>query len=313
MPETEHKSKNNAIEFLRIIFTFAILLFHTFGTIDKATENYVYVRHARICVEFFFIISGYFLYKECLAEPSFKRMAMKKFFRLFPVVLAVDLVLAIGLHAKVSDVIPDFLLLSSIGIAQKASIAAYCWFMYPLFWISCFYFALNKIVKDDFKFNFIVVVLIYFSLVILSDNFIIFWDTKKTYYHIFNSGMLRAIVSIGLGFLVAKNLEFGTNITKKNRIFATLIELFTFGYLFANLFLIKAPHVVRSSVVYIALFCILFVCFIYKIGYVSQILDKIRWYYISKYCYSWYVSSCIPLLYFSKRLPAKVIGGQFFI
>jgi hypothetical protein len=219
--------------------------------------------------------------------------------------------MAVCLHVPVSNIIPDFFLLSSIGIAQKSVLAAYCWFVYPLFWVSCFYFVLSKIIKNDWVFNLITALLIYFSLVILSDYSTVFGDTKKTYYHFFNAGMLRAVVCIGIGVLIAKNLQIENNLSKRAKLICTCVELFVFGYLFAQLFVVKAPDVIRSSVVFISLFCLLFISFIHRLGYFSNLLDKIKWQPVSKYCYSWYVAQCIPLLVVHKvfQPTLKYSGG----
>lgn len=287
--------KNNSIEILRIFFTFTIIIFHIFGILDPKMETIFYARHARIIVEFFYIISGYFLYKLFLKNNDFNNMAIKKIFRLFPVVFVMVIFISIFEHQALYKLIPDLFLLSSIGIANKAVTGGYCWFVYPLFWISCLYFALLIIIKDKFKFNFLNIIMIYFSLVILSTYNIQFSYTTDNILNIFNAGMLRAIAGIGTGVFISMNLEnINSKIKNKERVFLTGIEIFLFIYLFAQLIFIKAKHTIPSSVVMLIVFCLLFISFIYKLGYFSQLLDKFNISFLSKYCYCWYVAQCIP-------------------
>ena len=75
----------NNIEFLRVIFTFAIIIFHIFGIIDPKVNVFLYCRHSRIIVEFFFIISGFFLYSSYTKNVPIKTFIIKRLIRLYPI------------------------------------------------------------------------------------------------------------------------------------------------------------------------------------------------------------------------------------
>lgn len=294
--------RNNSVDILRILFTFSIIIFHIFGIIDPKHQEFFYCRHARIIVEFFFIISGYFLYKTFLKSENINEIMLKKFFRLFPIVFVTIIIISIYKNIEFHRIIPDFFLLSAIGIGAKPSIAGYCWFVFPLFWVSWFYLSLLSMIKDKLKFNFLNIVLIYFSLVILASNNLTFSLTVQNIYNIFNSGILRGIVGIGLGILFAMNLENLGSLFKRNgKIIATFLELFLFSYLFAQLIFINEKYVISYSLEYILIFSLLFICFINKLGYFSQILNKFNIKFISKYCYAWYVAQCISQTFLQKE------------
>lgn len=297
----ENTLRNNSIEILRILFTFSIIIFHIFSAIDPKMQNIFFARHARIVVEFFYIMSGFFLYKTFRKNQNFKEIIINKFFRLFPIVFVIAIFTAIYQHRNLSDIIPDLFLLSSIGLANKSAINGYTWFIYPLFWISSLYLSMMIMIKDKFKFNFINIILIYFSLAIVSDYNITFSYTTYNILNVFNSGMLRAIAGIGLGVLFAMNLNNLpiTSSPKKQQLIG-LFELFLFVYLFAQLLFVPANHVIKSSLTLIIIFSLLFISFINKSVFFSKTLDKIKVYSISRYCYSWYVAQCVSYTILSR-------------
>lgn len=308
MDITKITGKINSIEFLRIIFTFAIIVFHIWGNIDPKREIYEYCRHARFAVDFFFIISGFFLCSSFMQD--FKNWIIKRVLRLFPVFFVVTIICAIYMHPPFYSLLMDFSLLSGMGIFGKGPLCGYCWYIFPLFWISCLYFCMANIIKNKFNFLFFVSILIYFSLVILfcKNNFIT--DPVKNILYIFNAGCLRAIVGIGIGILI-RMLFYNPNTKQKPllRMLFTGFELFLFSYLMAQFFFVPANHTINYALGYIIIFTFLFLLFVNNSGYFSLILNKFNVSAVSKYCYCWYIAQSLP----HKMLPATLPHAEYFI
>ena len=142
---------------------------------------------------------------------------------------------------------------------------------------------------------------------ILSNDNPRFLQTYTNFFAIFNGGVLRGIIGIGIGILIA--LHFTNIQTNINKYIFTVLEIFLLSYLLAQLFIIPAKNVVNYALVFIILFSILFICFINKLGYISIILDKFNICCISKYCYSLYVAQCIS----KEILPLNKLSNNEYI
>lgn len=291
MKDNSKSIQYNSIEILRIIFTFAIIVFHILGIIDPKVEVYQYCRHARVIVEFFFIISGYFVYKTFLKEISLKIFIIKRFIRLWPVLFIGVLLITLQEHIAFYKALPSMIMLTSLGFKNCQQVLGYCWYIYVLFWVSIFYGCLIKTIKDKIKLSVIILLLIYMGLMILTNDHSMFVQTFKNFFTIFNGGVLRGTIGLGIGILIA--LHFDKIKININKVFFTLVEIFIFSYLIAQIFFVSAKNVVNTTLVFIILFSILFICLINNWGYFSNILNKFNVLKISKYCYSWYVVQCI--------------------
>lgn len=291
--------KYNSIEIFRILFTFIIIIFHIFGIIEPKPEVYQYCRHSRVIVEFFFIISGFFLYKSFLKDFDVKNNIIKRLIRLYPLYFFTIIFIALFNHVSFHKLVPQFMMFASVGFAQKGPLVAYYWFICPLFWISCFYFTMLALVKDKLKFNLINCILIYFATVILTSANTTFFEGSKNILTVFNAGMLRAILGIGIGILIAMN--FSNIKIKLNKIFMTFIELFLSSYLISQLLFVTAKNVINYTLVFIIIFSFLFICLINNLGYFSELLNKINVSLVSRYCYAWYLAQCISKVIYPKE------------
>lgn len=290
-------SKLNSIELLRILGVVLILVFHAFYIIDRAHTIYPYCRMCWVFVECFFIIAGFFLPNILIKRTNFKDFAVTRIIRLFPVVFFVTVFANIfHFHKHFYEILPDFFLLSNIGLkSSQVALLGACWFLFVLFWCSCFYCCLLNIIKDKLKFNFTVALIIYFALVMFTNGG---GSQNDNAYYIFNNGILRGFISIGIGILVRLNFYNPESIKSlKNKIFFTILELFLFFYLIINLTCIKYIEAPRSMVLYIFLFALLIICFVNNAGYFSKVLNKVNLYPISKYSFSIYVMQNIPWVF----------------
>lgn len=303
-------SKLNSIELLRIIGVILILVFHALHIIDEPRIIYPYFRMCWVFVECFFIIAGFFLPNILVKRTTFKDFAVTRIIRLFPVAFfATVFVNIFHFHKHFYEILPDFLLLSHIGLkSSQVALLGACLFLFVLFWCSCFYYCLLNIIKDKLKFNFTVVLIIYFALVMYTNDVGI--QTHNA-YGIFNIGILRGIISIGIGILIRLNFYNPENIKSiKNKIFFTILELFLFFYLIINLACIKYAEAPRNMVLYIFLFSFLIICMVNNAGYFSKVLNKVNLYPISKYSLSIYVMQNIPWIFLH---PSQQISGYIYV
>lgn len=287
----KRQQKYNSIEFLRIIFTFAIIIFHIFGIIDKHVQHYQYCRHARVVVEFFFIASGFFLYSSCLKEKFIYNVIVKRFLRLWPVLFVAVVFVAVHNHIAFYKTLPAMVMLTSLGFKDCEQILGYCWFVYVLFWVSVFYSCLIYAIKDKIKLSLVILLLAYLGLLMLTQDSTMFVQTFKNLLTVFNGGVLRGIIGVGVGILIA--MHFKDIKLPSNKILFTGAELFALSYLLAQLFFVTAKNTVNATLVFIILFSFLFVSFVNNLGCISFYLNKINLSSISKYCYCWYVMQCV--------------------
>lgn len=290
-------SKLNSIELLRILGVVLILVFHAFHAIDRSGTVYPYCRMCWLFVECFFIIAGFFLPNILVKRTNFKDFAVTRIIRLFPVVFFVTVFANIfHYHYPFYRILSDIFLLSNIGLGNgRLALCGVCWFIFVLFWDSCFYYGLLNIIKDKLKFNFTVALIIYFALAMFLTQG---GGPGETSYYIFNNGMLRGLISIGIGILIRLNF-YTPEIIKgqKNKIFFTILELILFFYLIINLTCINYKTGIHDFIIYLFLFALLIICFVNSTGYFSQVLNKVNLYPISKYSFSIYVMQSIPWIF----------------
>ena len=295
----EINHKLNSIELLRFIGVIFICIFHALFVLDPRFEIYKYARNGFVFVECFFIIAGFFLPNILCKTINFKEFAINKIIRLFPVVFFVEIIINVfHFHHKLFEILPNFFLLSSIGINQREPLVGYAWFLYVLFWIFCLYFCLLNFIKDKQKLNFLICILVYISLVILTANVPLSAAHRNNLFHFFNSGTLRGVICVGIGILIRLNF-YNPNIVKTRitKITFTMIELFLFFYLMINLSCIKMEHSINYFVSYIIIFSCLLICFVNSLGYFSHLLNKINFYKIGRYSLSIYIMSTIPQVF----------------
>ena len=295
-------SKLNSIELLRIMGVILICVFHSLYALDKNFEIYKYGRMSAIFVECFFIIAGFFLPNIIITQIAFKDFAIKKILRLFPVVFTVTIFINIfQTHVPLYNILPDFFLLSSVGFAQQQALCGYAWFLYVLFWVSCFYYCLINFIQDKRKLNFTIILIIYFSLIILTSNSLLTFSHKVNIYHLYNIGILRGLVGIGLGIIIRLNFyKPNYTLSTKQKIFFTFLELFFFFYLIINLTCVEKTKAINYIVSYLIIFSVIIISWVNGLGYFSQILNKINFYSISKYSFSIYILQTIPRMFLFK-------------
>ncbi len=284
------------IDFFRFFFIMAIALSHTKGLLkayDIPLFNHITaIRYSHCSVELFFIIGGFFLFYTMNLKYDFYQFVKHKLIRLMPVLLFGLLLFYVlswftPLEVSRYDNIWALFLLQNIGITRHYASVGASWFVSCLFWVSSLFFYAYKNLKKEL-FNIILSLSVIFCAAFLAHNRFI--GTVNNYDKILNAGMLRAIMSMGLGYFIW-NIYCDKLIKIKNmtiKLFSKLIITALEGYL--TVFILQ--NVLFKSTRYdnylllLLLFSILLVLLLLKQGYISEFLNNRFSQFLGKFAYS---------------------------
>lgn len=313
------------VDFLRFIFMLFIVFLHMVGISARDLHNNVFnvirenASHMHVCVEFFFIISGFFLILTFKKDLPVFDFIKNKFIRLQPVIIFTIILFLICSFFKLTkfwamDNIFSIFFLNGIQIVHHHSPFGGLgnvhdsWFVSVLFFVSLFYFYLKKNLKDN-AFNFVIVGLSLLALYWQNENILTF----------FPLGALRGLSSIGIGCILGqiyvcnreKIKNFRINLFQK--ILITLMEGGILGYLLFGLMFSKKDRLEVPDLIF--LFIVLFILFILKRGYISEFLDNNFSAIVGKYAYSIFITHTLlhdifAKVYFTPEIYVnQAIGG----
>lgn len=275
------------IEILRFLFILSIIACH----LNQGITNFIYdiavYEKFRACthwawlpVDFFFIISGFFLFLKTDFKQSIIDFAKNKLIRLLPPVWGVLLIIWIislftPLQWKSHENLFTILNIQNIGLTLQNGNIGPSWFVSSLFWGMCLYFYLYKNVSKEI-FNLITISLIFicYSIFIHVPNH---WNIINYAYFI-NMGMIRAFAGIGLGYFLCLLYKKYSNSFKykfnsiKAKFFISMLEMYLFGTLFYYLCFYYTKY--NNFLFLIIVFALLFICFLAKKGIVSNLFDN---------------------------------------
>ena len=294
------------IEFLRIILIIGILCTHAFHSAKWAFWRVVDApvltalknspNFGMNAVEGFFLIAGFFLvYK--FKDVDFKTFALNKYLRLVPLVIF-STILCVCLYPlhwfplRITGDILSAFLLNNFGICWTKATNQDLWFSSALFSALLLYFPIIKLKSEKIRklIALAVVVFCYILLEILRKG--IYATPFQNYYGIINIGFIRAVGGVGLGCILCwiyKKYLKGFCFKYQSAIYS-ILEIFTFGGMVYWLFL---PHCKISNFVFVIDFAVLLMLFVQTQGFLSKLLEKIKWSYFSRYIYSIYVTHFI--------------------
>lgn len=291
------KEKYHNVEFLRFIFAIIIVYFHILhGNIMKFIgNNHDYVVLAQLSnkagyiVECFFLISGYFLYKniENSNNVEIVKFIWKKIVRLWPV-LAFSLIIdLLFFRLNVYTAIFNLLFLQCIGLSLDYK--GINWYVSPLFWTLIFYYSLFK--NFDKKKTYVVLGGISYFAYLTNISYCNGGFTRETVWGIVNLGLTNALANIGLGIFIGKILTITENVKiqlndKLINLVISLIEITCILFL-VKYFLLGLSY--KNAFIVVIVFSILFVCFIKKRGFISRLVNIKIFSELGKYAYSIYV------------------------
>lgn len=278
------KERFQNVDFLRFIFAVDILLYHFFVVFRKILTctngetpsifQYVFKHFCNgfICVDYFFIIAGFFLFKNINKNEDTIHFVKNKIIRLLPTIwfsIFVYFIISLfitDMNFNFNNNILSILLLNSIGFSRIKGATSQEWFVAALFWVSLFYFYIYKTFEKKY------LNLIIWIIVILSLSFMVnisyphFAGNDRISFVIFNHGIIRALAGIGLGYFIS--MLYNSNFLKDSnkKIVISVLELFCCAFL-----LFYQPG---NYFLYIVIFSILFYLFLIKKGILSNILEN---------------------------------------
>ena len=295
------------VDFFRFIFAMMIVFYHVKSEMgNKILGDYIHgLLHWYICVDFFFIIAGFFLFNTINTAQSTFKFAKKKFLRLAPLLYFLLLCLLLsnllfGTMFSFDGNLIKLFLLQNIGFAPGVP-TGIPWFISVLFWVSLFYFYIAKIMDKKYLNLFMwIITVCSLGLVLNWKNFEIDAHTDNICYFI-NTGIVRGLAGIGIGYFVSMLYKSGflQNNSKKTNLIITGIEIFCIVFLTNYLFFTnKLPG--RSAFLYILFFSILFYLLLINKGLISRLLNQKFLGFLGSYSYAIYVMQPLFLMIFSK-------------
>lgn len=143
------------INFLKFVFAICICLWHVFAglsSVDYFKLIPLYVPDAGILTNYYFIISGFFLYSSVVKENNTVAFVKNKIVRLWgPVFFFSTAMLILSSYNicnwNFNDFITCLFFINNIGFTEKYGAVA--WFVSDLFFASLFYYFILKIVNHD--------------------------------------------------------------------------------------------------------------------------------------------------------------------
>ena len=277
------KIKN--IEMLRFLFILSIVTCHlnptNFVKNVVIYDNFQNCTHwAWLAVDFFFIISGFFLFCKTDFQQNIIDFAKNKLIRLLPTVWGVLLIIFVislftPLQWRAHENLFTILNIQNVGLTLQNGNIGPAWFVSSLFWGMCFYFYLYKNVSKEI-FNLITACLIFvcYSIYIHVPNH---WNIINYGYFI-NMGMVRAFAGLGIGYFISlfykkysDTLKYKFNSIKAKFLFS-ILEIYLFGTLFYYLCFYYTKY--KNFLFVIILFILLFICFLAKKGIISNLFDN---------------------------------------
>ena len=126
------KTKNNGFEFYRVLFTIVIVLHHS----QWLVGDFTFLKHGYLCVEFFFILSGYLLYSTYRRETTHSTLGyvLSRYKRLWPeyAIAAILEILARGVFLQdfqLSKAVNELLMVQNTGLFRLGGYNYPCWYV----------------------------------------------------------------------------------------------------------------------------------------------------------------------------------------
>ena len=284
------KERFNNVDFIRFIFSIIIVFIHIPLLYNM---NIAGIHKGRILVDYFFIMSGFFLFLNINKNEDTLSFAIKKIIRLAPVTWFLSIITMIcslfipALKYNFNNTILGFLFFQDIGLSSK--------FSNPPFFGILFYFYLNKLLEKKYM-NLIVwlIIIISYSIYYNNNNFGIGGNSNICLF--INIGVLRGLAGMGIGYFLSMlyKTNFLKSLSKKGQVITSFIEIYIL--LFLTEYLLFSPKIPgNSAFILIVYFCIFFYLLIIKQGIISKLTDNKISSYLGQFSYSIYVMQILVL------------------
>lgn len=285
------------IQFFKFVFALCIVTLHVF-TVYFHVEKFLGLY---ICVEFFFILNGFFLAKylqsRSKTELSIKDFLINKIKKFYPIYL-VSFVLVFFACPYVfgfSRIIELFMLQ---GFLRSGLMNIPSWYISSYLLASAWFLFFYKKIKSETVFR---IFLLLLSFIILS-YFIFGLKTLSTWhqniFHVLNLGTLRGFAEISLGYLLFQYQDKIRAALNSFRINSTIVSVIEISIIFL---IFKLMLTVNLQNYYLILQLFLFMALITLLnlnrGFVSNILNVRQFNYLGVISYPIYLGHFIFITY----------------
>lgn len=287
------------MDFIRFVFACMIMYGHLLGSLTAIYKGSdllsqlkaMYAWSGLVVVFSFFIMSGFFLYYdlETFAKRQICRLWPMLAFSFVPVIL-------IGKYEKYSDTLNLFFITSASGLMKRGSNNEASWYVCVLFIISLFFFYALRHFKWE-KVAFSCGIISLFGFIVRGIGTTSFYRGVPIATMPFMiNGMIEGLTGISFGILLGaflKNkLELKENVSCRKKILFTFFEMSALFYFVRYTCFHKT---VGEFIFWEILFIILFSLFLFKKGFLSQVLNN-------KFC-AWLGQLAYPIYLMHFRLP----------
>ena len=273
-----NKFKN--IEFLRFFLAWVVVIHHLKSYLLNKNlfgDLYIYLNKSSFngdkAVDFFFIISGFFLIYGFNKNLSTFDFIKKKIIRLSPLMLffnIIYLILSLFIKSIKYQTYDNILALFFLNISGNLGEFAF-FYILVFFWVSILYFYLLK--HLEIKYVNLFSIILALSICIPSSG----------------------VGGMGIGYFIGsiyKDNEDKIENMKFNKIttfFITLLEVFLFSWSVYYLLIHKISY--KNNIIFILFFIILFILFLIKKGLFTKLLDDNLSVILGRYSYSIYITN----------------------
>ncbi|MBR2068149.1 MAG: acyltransferase [Candidatus Gastranaerophilales bacterium] len=300
------------IDFLRFIFILIIMYGHTLGFLqEKCNPELISSLLGQssvasyVGIASFFILSGYFLYNSYLKhqETQTKDYFIRRVLRLWPMLLVSGVVLIIAGKFNRMDMLGLFFINAGTGLVNKGLYNGASWFICVLLFVSTFYYFIITSCKEKYVL-FICSLFSFWGYASISSSI---EESKMAVSLIEGSnwltlGMVLGLSNIALGIIIAiliKNYKsIDIKLKTPVKLLITIGEISLFGFILSHILFNKHPIMILPYWEF--LFIILFLLFIFKMGYFSKILNCKFSKILGGCTYSMYILH-LPVLYFLNK------------
>ncbi len=252
------KERNYTIDFFRIIFILIICIHHF-----QSIINTKFINSGYICVEFFFIVSGFFLYKSFKknSDSTSLKYTVDRIKKLYPLYIFAFIIMLIlttvesyfrgnlNIQKNVFTSISEVLLLQNVGIFN-GGINYPMWYLSTLIVAGFFIFELLKRDKNLYlKILGPLSILIYFAFINKNYGTLEVWDNINGIY----LPLVRTFVDMTIGCILSYIIdEYYVKIKNSidsHKMFFRILEIINYAILF-YLIINNTPYQIYSVIAF---------------------------------------------------------------